>query len=49
MIDATRVKEKIDLLAIIQQDTQLKKVANTNGSEYAGPCPFCGGQDRFRV
>ena len=49
MIDATRVKEKIDLLAIVQQDTTLRKVANTNGSEYAGACPFCGGQDRFRV
>jgi len=21
----------------------------TNGGEYAGPCPACGGQDRFRV
>jgi DNA primase len=39
----------IDLLDLIGRDTQLKKVATTNGGEYAGPCPFCGGHDRFRV
>jgi hypothetical protein len=27
----------------------LKKVAATKGGEYAGPCPGCGGTDRFRV
>ena len=27
----------------------LKKVSTTNGGEWAGPCPFCGGNDRFRV
>ena len=26
----------------------LKKVASTKGGEYAGPCPSCGGKDRFR-
>ena len=26
-----------------------KRVATTSGGEYAGPCPFCGGDDRFRV
>lgn len=26
-----------------------KKVASTNGGEYASPCPMCGGRDRFRV
>ena len=31
------------------QDTSLRKVASTHGGEYAGPCPFCGGEDRFRV
>lgn len=39
----------IDLLGLIQQDTQLKREAGTNGGEWAGPCPFCGGTDRFRV
>src|SRR3974390_3094964 len=27
----------------------LKRVSSTSGGEYAGPCPFCGGNDRFRV
>lgn len=27
----------------------LKKAATTNGGEYSGPCPWCGGRDRFRV
>ena len=48
-IDLDRVKQGADLLAIIEHDTQLKKVANTAGGEYAGPCPFCGGHDRFHV
>jgi len=38
-----------DILAIIGADTSLRHVANTHGGEYAGPCPFCGGTDRFRV
>lgn len=29
---------------------ELKRVANTKGGEYVGPCPFCpGGQDRFHL
>ena len=27
----------------------LKKVSGASGGEWAGPCPFCGGEDRFRV
>ncbi len=38
-----------DLRTIIQSDTPLRRVAATCGGEYAGPCPFCGGRDRFRV
>ena len=38
-----------DLLALIGRDTELRRVASTHGGEYAGPCPFCGGRDRFRV
>jgi len=26
-----------------------KKVASTHGGEYCGPCPGCGGDDRFRI
>ncbi len=36
----------IDLVTLIGRDTPLKK-HGTN--EYAGPCPFCGGDDRFVV
>jgi len=27
----------------------VKKVATTKGGEYTGPCPSCGGKDRFHV
>jgi len=40
---------RVDLLSLIERDTRLKRVAATHGGEYAGPCPFCGGDDRFRV
>jgi DNA primase len=35
-----------DVLALAQEEVQLYKVAV---NEYAGPCPGCGGTDRFRV
>jgi len=38
-----------DLLELLNKDTQLRRVASTNGGEWAGPCPWCGGKDRFRV
>ena len=28
---------------------KMKRVASTRGGEYHGPCPFCGGTDRFRA
>lgn len=40
---------QVDLLQLIGNDTPLRRVAATNGGEFAGPCPFCGGHDRFRV
>jgi hypothetical protein len=40
---------RVDLLGLIERDTRLRRVARTHGGEYAGPCPFCGGDDRFRV
>ena len=49
MIDLDRIKKDADLLAICGSDTNLKRVASTGGGEYAGPCPWCGGRDRFRV
>ncbi|AEB08419.1 primase-helicase zinc-binding domain-containing protein [Desulfobacca acetoxidans] len=39
----------MNLLSLCQADTELKKVATTKGVEYAGACPWCGGNDRFRV
>ncbi len=48
-LDLVNVKSQADLLEICRHDTPLKKVASTNGGEWAGPCPFCGGEDRFRV
>src|SRR5919201_4167899 len=48
-IDTWAIKQRTDLLGLIGADTRLKKVASTGGGEYAGPCPFCGGRDRFRV
>jgi Zinc-binding domain of primase-helicase len=38
-----------DLLAEIEQDTRLKRTSSSRGGQYNGPCPWCGGLDRFRV
>jgi hypothetical protein len=39
----------VDLLTIAKEKTQLRKVAETHGGEFTGPCPVCGGLDRFHV
>jgi DNA primase len=39
----------MNLLDLLSSDTSLRKVAATYGGEYVGPCPWCGGEDRFRV
>lgn len=51
MLDATEIARarQVDLLRLIEPDTQLTRIANTRGGEYAGPCPFCGGVDRFHI
>ncbi|MGI8423994.1 MAG: primase-helicase zinc-binding domain-containing protein, partial [Chloroflexota bacterium] len=49
MLDVAALKQSVDLLALVGDATRLRKVASTRGGEYAGPCPFCGGKDRFRV
>jgi DNA primase len=49
MIDTATLIAKTDLLALVGHDTTLRRVATTGGGEYAGPCPFCRGRDRFRV
>lgn len=48
-IDTQLLINNTDLLDLVQFETELKQVASTEGGEYAGPCPFCGGHDRFRV
>lgn len=49
MIDVISLKAQIDLLALVEQHTSLRRVASSGGGEWAGACPFCGGVDRFRV
>ena len=51
MIDPQFIQtaNEADLLALIGGATLLKRVASSQGGEYAGPCPMCGGKDRFRV
>jgi len=39
----------MNVLELAQSKVQLKKVASTHGGEYQGPCPGCGGKDRFHV
>jgi DNA primase len=39
----------MNLLELIGRDTVLRKKGGTHGGEYAGPCPWCKGRDRFLV
>jgi hypothetical protein len=40
----------MNILDLISGDGfTFKKVAATHGGEYAGPCPWCGGNDRFLI
>ncbi|HSH81236.1 MAG TPA: primase-helicase zinc-binding domain-containing protein [Herpetosiphonaceae bacterium] len=41
-----QVKASTDILALAERYSTLRKVA---AREYAGPCPKCGGRDRFHV
>lgn len=51
MLDQTLIirAKHSNLIHLVHGFEQLKRVASTGGGEYAGPCPFCGGKDRFRV
>lgn len=46
-IDTSTIK--VDLLELIGADVHLRHKAATDGGEWAGPCPWCGGSDRFLV
>jgi hypothetical protein len=46
----TAITNRVDILALVLSDGfSSKKVASTHGGEYAGPCPWCGGNDRFLI
>jgi DNA primase len=39
-----------DILSLIQADGHsFKRIASTGKGEFCGACPFCGGNDRFRI
>lgn len=44
-MNAKDINQTYDLYAIVQSDTKLKHA----GKYYVGPCPFCGGSDRFNL
>ena len=44
-MDAQTINQTYDLLTLVLCDTQLKHM----GQFYIGPCPFCGGRDRFNL
>jgi len=39
----------VNVLDLAQRRVKLRKVSGTYGGEWQGPCPSCGGQDRFHV
>ena len=48
-VDLDVLKHAAPMLDIIGRDTRLKRESQADGGSYAGPCPFCGGKDRFVV
>jgi hypothetical protein len=45
-IDTAQLKQSISLVDLVGRYTELRKVSP---KEWHGPCPWCGGDDRFRV
>jgi len=45
-IDTEKIKQSIDLIGLAGRYTTLRRESST---ELAGPCPKCGGSDRFHV
>jgi len=45
MIDTDRINRDFDLVALVERHTELKH----SGKYHIGPCPFCGGRDRFQL
>lgn len=46
-IDTEAIKQSIDLVEFVRRYTTLHTISRAG--EYAGPCPRCGGRDRFHV
>lgn len=46
MIDTSEIKSKVDLRDLAGRLVELRS-EKANGSEMSGPCPKCGGTDRF--
>lgn len=46
-MDIARLSRSVDLLELM--GGEFKRIASSHGGEYAGPCPFCGGDDRCHV
>jgi hypothetical protein len=42
-MNAQEINQRTDLLALAERETTLRK----SGAWYSGPCPICGGTDRF--
>lgn len=47
-VDTTAIKERVDLRELAKAVTTLRKASLAKG-EMSGPCPKCGGTDRFHV
>lgn len=47
MYDTTALKERLNLVDLAERDAHLRRVSGVG--EFAGPCPKCGGEDRFHV
>jgi len=39
----------MNVLSLAEKRVKLIRLSNTHSGEYHGPCPACGGEDRFRV
>jgi hypothetical protein len=46
-LDMMQLRRSVDLLELMGGD--FRRIASSHGGEYAGPCPFCGGDDRCHV
>ena len=42
-------KSQINMLHLVGNESKFKQVSRSRGGEYHGPCPFCGGKDRFVI